>query len=136
MGQKITVSAVIPSEGKYLFVLNARDKKWSLPAGKVKPRESTERALHRELQEEINARVSIHTLIGVYRFISDRGNDITNFVYYATLRNGIPHGGEGIVQLRYCTREEIEEYDRLGRMRALKANIQPIEDYERGLQFP
>jgi 8-oxo-dGTP diphosphatase len=59
----IVVAAVIESEGKILACQRRRDDTfglmWEFPGGKVKPDESLEQALRRELQEELGVKSTI-----------------------------------------------------------------------------
>lgn len=135
MEQKVTVSAVVPHDGKYLFVLDWKDKKWTLPGGRIEPDESTESAARREAREETGMHICVHTLVGVYRFASDRGNDITNFVYYATIIRKARIQKIEAIKVGYFSIAEIKALARQGQMRAPQAQLQPLRDYENGMRF-
>jgi 8-oxo-dGTP diphosphatase len=64
----IVVAAVIELEGKILACQRRRDDsfglRWEFPGGKVKPDESLEQALRRELQEELG----VKSIIGAELF--------------------------------------------------------------------
>ncbi len=69
---------VLDRKKRYLALQMVKDGKWGLPAGKVEHREHDKKALEREMREEIGSEITILYPIGIYRFISDRGNDIIN----------------------------------------------------------
>ncbi len=54
-------------EGKVLMVkATYAERKWMLPGGAIDPNETIENALIRECQEELNHRVKVHYLSGIY----------------------------------------------------------------------
>ena len=62
----IRVRAVIPHDGKFLFVQhNHDDSYWALPGGKLEDGESLQQGLSRELVEELGIKPRIGTLLYV-----------------------------------------------------------------------
>jgi len=78
---KLCVSALIPRDGRYLFVKNKKDGLYGLPMGKVEYEETPVQAIRREGWEETGSRLKVLGLIRIYQFNSSHQNWITNFVY-------------------------------------------------------
>jgi 8-oxo-dGTP diphosphatase len=61
------VAAVILEDGRYLVTLRPKGTHladcWEFPGGKIAPDETHERALRREIQEELDADVTVHELV-------------------------------------------------------------------------
>jgi len=54
---------------------------WEFPGGKIDPGESTEEALHREIQEELEMKIEIDFLIG--EFVHDYENHTVRILAFA-----------------------------------------------------
>lgn len=78
---------------------SARDDFWSLPGGKVELREEAEKALLREMREELNSEVQIERMLWlVENFFEHAGEKHHELGLYflARLPKGDPHlGGDG-----------------------------------------
>ena len=136
MNQKLTVSAIIAYRKEYLSLMTIKDEKWGLPAGGVEPGENLEKALRREMREEIGTDVVIRHVVGIYYFKSDHGNAILNVVYAALPRREprIIHPQE-VKSLAWLTLPEWKQYARAKRVRAPRAQLKAIEDYRKGRQL-
>ncbi len=58
------LKACIIHDGKVLMVQDEHDKRWEFPGGKVDYKETPYEALHREIQEELGIKITIHEPIG------------------------------------------------------------------------
>ncbi len=66
------VAAFVKKDDKFLIA--KRKDKWEFPGGKVKESERKENALVRELEEELNIRIKVNSLLFKY--------EKENFVFY------------------------------------------------------
>ena len=132
MEYKLTASAIIEREERYLALQMVKDGRWGLPAGKVEHREHDKKALEREMCEEIGSEIVILYTVGIYRFISDRGNDIINIAYAVRPKNE-PHivRPEEINDLDWLTFKQWNEYAKNQQLRAPKAQMRALRDYRR-----
>lgn len=137
MEHKLTVSAVISRGNQYLALRTTKDKKWGLPAGKVMPGENLEKALRREMKEEIGTCVSIQHIVGIYHFKSDRGNSILNVAYVVDPKKepSISRPDE-IESLDWFTLPQWRSYSYLNKVRAPKVQLQILKDYQCGHGIP
>jgi ADP-ribose pyrophosphatase YjhB (NUDIX family) len=94
------VAVVIPvtPDGEIVFMkrgFEPRRGHWSLPSGFVDLGETVETAAVREVQEELDLRVEITSLVGVY----SRAEDRTVVVVYAAAATGIPSTSEEALEV-------------------------------------
>ena len=86
------VAAIIKQDNQYLIVQRNRNKhlglKWEFPGGKVQESETFEKALLREIKEELNITINIHKKIAEEKFKDDK-IDIFLYYYLCSLKNGI-----------------------------------------------
>ena len=82
------VAAVIKKNDQYLIVQRNKHKhlglKWEFPGGKVDEGESFEEALHREIKEELDLKISIDKKIAKQAYRDDK-IDILLHYYECTL---------------------------------------------------
>ena len=82
------VAAIIKSEGYYLLAKRNRDKymglKWEFPGGKVERNETFKEALSREILEELNVNIQIHSKVAEERY-QDEEINITLHYYMCSL---------------------------------------------------
>jgi 8-oxo-dGTP diphosphatase len=106
-----------PSNDKYLLLRRAAERDfqagaWECVTGRVDQGESYEQALHREVQEEIGARVQIEFLIGTthfYRGIPVPENELLGVIYGCTIQNPLNiHFGSEHSEKRWVSVEEVE----------------------------
>ena len=85
------VAAVIRKNNKYLIVQRNRKKhlglKWEFPGGKVKKNETFEKALLREIKEELNIIINLHDKIAEEKY-KDEKIDILLHYYLCTQVGG------------------------------------------------
>tara|TARA_B100000965_G_scaffold355411_1_gene332738 strand:- start:40 stop:411 length:372 start_codon:yes stop_codon:yes gene_type:complete len=85
------VAAVIRKNNKYLIVQRNRKKhlglKWEFPGGKVKENETFEKALLREIKEELNIIINLHDKITEEKY-KDEKIDILLHYYFCTQVGG------------------------------------------------
>jgi 8-oxo-dGTP diphosphatase len=139
---KTTISVVLPyslngKEG-FIFVKTAKDKKWGLPAGKIDLFEEINSAASREISEEIGLEIVLESFLGTWDFRSDRGSSISNRVFLGNVLEGeikIENNQE-ILDLRILNLKEIRMLFRQGKLRAGRANLEPVEEFLRGIKYP
>lgn len=85
------VAAVIKKKDCYLILKRNRNKhlalKWEFPGGKVEKNETFERALSREIKEELDISIKIHHKIAKENY-KDEKIDIILHYYLCSLREG------------------------------------------------
>ena len=82
------VEAIIKSEDYYLLAKRNKDKymglKWEFPGGKGEQNESFKEALSREILEELNVNIQIHSKVAEERY-QDEEINITLHYYMCSL---------------------------------------------------
>ena len=72
------VAAIISKDNKFLIVKRNRNKhlglKWEFPGGKVNPNETFQKALSREIKEELSISILIHNKIAEENFKDEKIN--------------------------------------------------------------
>jgi len=139
---KITASVVVPFPSifskKFIYVLNKKDGKWGLPAGKIKPFERIDLGGERETLEEANIHIVLKKLLGISYFKSERGSSVISFNYWGEYIEGIPghNGKENIQEVKALSLDEIVDFASKKIIRAGQVNIDPIRDYLSGNFMP
>lgn len=135
---KVVTSAVIPYEKKFVYVQTVKDGLWGLPAGKLNLFEDIHTGLAREVSEETNLQTVIKGFLGVWDFRSERGSSVTNRVFYSKIYEGEIKilNPEEIRDIRTFSLKEIRELYHDGRIRAGRANLEPVESFIRGEIYP
>ena len=139
---RITTSLIVPfptpRDKKFIYVLNAKDGKWSPPAGKINLFESFPQAGIREMAEETQSQVIIEYLIGVYYFRSEHGTPVINFSYATRPINGVPRPvrAENIEDIGVFDLATLRQLEREGKIRAGRVNVEQVEDYLAGKRLP
>ena len=109
------VCAIIVRNKRILLAQRPPDKKlgglWEFPGGKVEAGESTEAALHRELQEELGCAVRITQTLAPFVHAYDWGGiELIPFVCELTADSPEPHPHEHTA-LMWVERGELRSYD-------------------------
>jgi len=85
------VAAIIKKDDLYLIVQRNRNKhlglKWEFPGGKVKINESMEKALKREIKEELNIKINIFKKIAEEKYKDKKINIILNY-FLCSIKEG------------------------------------------------
>lgn len=81
---------------------------WEFPGGKVEPGETPQQALGRELQEELGIRVEVGDELGDSWPIDDR---LELRLYLAEVTDGEPTPGDDHDELRWLTKEQLDDVD-------------------------
>ena len=139
---KTTISVILPcdKDGKdgFIYVKTAKDGKWGLPAGKVDLFEEINNAAAREISEEIGLEIVLENFIGTWDFKSERGSSISNRVFLGKILEGkiyIKRPKE-ILDVKILKLKEIRMLFRQKKLRAGRANLEPVEEYLRGVRYP
>ena len=89
---KNVVAAIIKKNNQFLIVQRNKNKhlglKWEFPGGKVQENEIFEKALLREIKEELNIAIIIHEKIAEEKYKDDK-IDIVLHYYLCSLKSGI-----------------------------------------------
>lgn len=107
------VGAVILSQGKVLCAQRGPDGQlagqWEFPGGKIEPGEAPREALQREIDEELNCRVTVGELVTSTRHEYEFAT-VNLTTYWCTLDRGVPvvqeHGA-----IAWLTAEELSSRD-------------------------
>jgi 8-oxo-dGTP diphosphatase len=85
------VAAIIKKENTYLIVQRNRDKylglKWEFPGGKVEPNESFQKALLREIHEELNIDINIHEKLAEEKYKDSEINIVLHY-FLCSIKDG------------------------------------------------
>jgi 8-oxo-dGTP diphosphatase len=105
------VGAVIHDEhGQLLLIRRATEPgrgRWSLPGGRVKPRESDSAALRREVLEEVGLAVRVDELVGVVRRAAPDGGTFEIFDYSCSVVGATePRPGDDAADARWVSAAE------------------------------
>jgi ADP-ribose pyrophosphatase YjhB (NUDIX family) len=80
----ISACAIIEVEGEVLMIYEGDfpyHKWWVLPGGYVKPDETIEQTVAREIEEETGLKIASTRLIGIYQdFLTDKGEPINHII--------------------------------------------------------
>ena len=86
------VAAIIKKNNQFLIVQRNKNKhlglKWEFPGGKVQESETFEKALLREIKEELNITINIYEKIAEEKFKDDK-IDIVLYYYLCSLKSGM-----------------------------------------------
>ena len=108
------VAAVIERDGLILIAQRKRTGqhplKWEFPGGKVEPEEIPEKALVRELVEELGIRVTVGPEIGRYEFQYEGRWPVMLMFYRVTQFSGEPKNLD-FEQILWTPRERLLDYD-------------------------
>ena len=87
------VAAIIKSEGYYLLAKRNKDKymglKWEFPGGKVEQNETFKEALSREILEELNVNIQIHSKVAEERYQDEKINITLHYYMCSLIDNDI-----------------------------------------------
>ena len=108
----VVVAAAIQRDGRYLVARRTRPAdvagRWEFPGGKVEPGESEERALAREIREELGVEIAINERVpGEWPL----HGDLVLRLYRATLASGEPMPLEQHDEIRWVTIAEFDSVD-------------------------
>ncbi len=105
------VSGVAVKAGRVLLVQRGTDPylgDWSLPGGKVNPREPHQQALIREFREETGLEVTIGGVAGTAEAVDPAGSfHYLILSYFVTAIGGTLQAGDDAAGIRWVSREEL-----------------------------
>ncbi|MDE3136889.1 MAG: (deoxy)nucleoside triphosphate pyrophosphohydrolase [Acidobacteriota bacterium] len=123
---RVVVAALIEREGALLVGQRRRgDKlalKWEFPGGKVRPEESLEQALFRELQEELGVAATVGPEIYRTRYRYSEHSHELLLVFFAATIDADPHN-LAFEQICWVERERLQAYDFLPADRELVTRL-------------
>ena len=87
------VAAIIKREDYYLLAKRSKDKymglKWEFPGGKVEQNETFKEALSREILEELNVNIQIHSKVAEERYQDEEINIVLHYYMCSLIDNDI-----------------------------------------------
>ena len=87
------VAAIIKSEDYYLLAKRNKDKymglNWEFPGGKVEQNETFKEALSREILEELNVNIQIHSKVAEERYQDEQINITLHYYMCSLIDNDI-----------------------------------------------
>ena len=87
------VAAIIKREDYYLLAKRNKDKymglKWEFPGGKVEQNETFKEALSREILEELNVNIQIHSKVAEERYQDEKINITLHYYMCSLIDNDI-----------------------------------------------
>ena len=108
----VVVAAAIKRDGRYLVARRTRPAdvagRWEFPGGKVEPGETEERALAREIREELGVEIAIVDRVPGEWPLHD---ELVLHLYRATLAGGEPMPLEQHDEIRWVTIAEFDSVD-------------------------
>ena len=108
------VAAVIRDQERFLACRRAPHKslagKWEFPGGKVESLETDEKALAREILEELGVEVSIDQFL-IETSQKQGESKIEMFTYLASLRTETPTQSSDHDQMKWLLLDELSQYD-------------------------
>ncbi len=115
----VGVGAIIIRDGKILLAKRGSEpgmNKWSIPGGIVELGEKVQDTVIREVKEETNLDVEIHSLIDVVdNLISDeKGRWRFHFVildFFTRLKGGSLRARSDVLEVRWVPLDEVDKYD-------------------------
>jgi len=115
----VGVGAVIICNGKILLAKRGSEpgkNKWSIPGGLVELGETVRNTVVREVKEESNLDVEVHSLIDVVDNLEpdEKGKLRYHFVildFFVRLKGGSPHAGSDALEVHWVSLSEVEKYD-------------------------
>jgi len=120
---RIVASAVLMKDSKVLLLKRGPDNypasnTWSLPAGGVEHLETPEKAVLRELKEEINVNIEVNELIKIENYFYDKDEVRTyliEFIYHVSpLKKDFKiELDQGHTEYKFVLMEELNQYTSL-----------------------
>ncbi len=113
------VGAIIIREGKILLVKRGSEpgkNKWSIPGGIVELGEKVKNTVIREVKEETNLDIEVHSLIDVVDNLvpDEKGRWHFHFIildFFTRLKGGTLNAKSDVLEVRWVPLNEVEEYD-------------------------
>lgn len=113
--EKVEAAGGLVQKGEH-FLLIFRNEKWDLPKGMIEPGEKPDMAARREVEEEcgVGHFTACEPLTKTFHVYDYEGTPTIKKTYWFALetedeRSPVPQQEEGITEVRWCTREEIQE---------------------------
>ena len=121
------VCAVICEDGRVLLHRRERDAFWALPGGRIEPGEFSERALAREINEELGREANPVRLLWIVEnfFTYDEVPFHEIGLYYLTRVSGIPHDAE----FRGAETDLIFRWFDVTELNGIDVRPAPVRDY-------
>lgn len=126
-----TASGVIISDNQLLLIKRAHNPKidrWDFPGGFVEPKEHPERAVVREIKEELSVDSEVERLFGVYGpteyLYQNKLRYNCDLYYLIKLKNTQLSPGDDAKAFRWFNKSELEELDKI----AFESQVPLVKD--------
>jgi 8-oxo-dGTP diphosphatase len=118
----VVAGLIVAPEGRVLIAQRREDQamplKWELPGGKIEIGESPERALVRELREELGVTVEVGRIWEVLHHRYERF-ELLMLVYHCRIAGGGPPRCCEVKRIAWCFPRDLSKYDFLPADRSL-----------------
>lgn len=134
MSIKVTASTLVERDGGFLLVQEGTDpkKRFNLPGGGEKKRETIMDAAVRETLEETGLEVRLRSLIGIYQVPrTEARNNLTRFVFEAVAVSGSLQTSDHHPEVDFFSYKTIKKMHEAGQISSLSV-LMAISDYRNG----
>lgn len=105
---KRRVAAIIIKNKKILLTRDKGSDLFSLPGGIIEPQEDPEDALSREIEEELDVKISIDRKYNDYKYLNTKFNLIQTDINYLVSLRAVPQASSEIAEIRWFNKKEVE----------------------------
>ncbi len=134
----VGIGAVIARGGKLLLARRGSEpgrNKWSVPGGLVELGETVEETIVREVKEETNLDVEVHSLVDVVNNLvrDEEGKIRYHFVildFFAKVKGGALRAGSDLREVKWVPLDQVERFDLTGTFREfLERNREKLQEF-------
>jgi 8-oxo-dGTP diphosphatase len=123
---RVGSAALVTDNGRILLGVRVKEPnkgKWVIPGGKVRPFESYHDAASREIREETGLEVKVDGVVGVYEIIRPQEEHRLIVYSWAHLIGGELKASDDIAEVRFFSREEIQQLVLAGQCSEIVAQV-------------
>lgn len=134
----VGIGAVIARGGKVLLARRGSEpgrNKWSVPGGLVELGETVEETIVREVKEETNLDVEVHSLVDVVNNLvrDEEGKLRYHFVildFFAKVKGGTLRAGSDLLEAKWVPLDRVGSFDLTGTFREfLERNQEKLQEF-------